>query len=187
MELTHIIQGVCVVTFTSLAAICDLRFKKLPNVLTVTALGCAVLFHLGAGAVHEGWLGAARGLGTCLGGFATGFGILWILWAIGSGGGGDVKFMAALGAWLGAWATLEVFLVSAVLVVIGSIGVLVWEFFRLGLRRSRERYFDPSGAAGAGRKKTAEPERRVRRRLMPFGVPAALATWLVLCWQIQKW
>lgn len=187
MDLTHTIEVVCVVLFTAVAAVWDLRFKKLPNVLTVTALGCAVLFHLGAGAVNGGLRGTGQELLTCLGGFATGFGLLWMLYAIGGGGGGDVKFMAALGAWLGAWATFEVFIVTGLLVLIGSIGVLTWEFLRLGLRGARARYFSRNRPAEPGRKKVSETERRVRRRLMPFGVPAALATWLVLCWQIHQW
>ena len=184
MESTRFAEIGCVVVFTAVAAVCDLRTKRLPNILTVTALGCALLFHLVAGALEGGWAGMGRHLLLSLGGFCTGFGILLVLWLIGSGGGGDVKFMAALGAWLGAWLTLEVFLVSAMLVAGGSILVLAWEFCRLGMRRSRERYFEQGGRTGDG-KKVSETQRRVHRRLMPFGVPAAIATWLVLGWQIQ--
>lgn len=174
METGRIILLVCIVVFTALAAVCDVRTKKLPNALTVPAFVAAIIFHLCYGLVTAGFGGAGHQLLFALGGFATGFGILLVLWLIGSGGGGDVKFMGALGAWLGPVLTVEVFLVSAAIVVLGAMGVLVWEFCRLGIRRSRERYLESRGP-GAG-----SPERRTRRRLMPFGVPAALATWLVL-------
>ena len=185
IQTSNLVLIACVVVFTAAAAICDLRTKRLPNLLTVTAFAGAILFHLCKGAVEAGWAGAGKELLISLGGFGTGFGILFVLWLIGSGGGGDVKYMGALGAWLGAVLTLKVFLVSAFLVLVGACGVLVWEFFRLGFRRSRARYIESGGEVGG--RKISEEQRKTRRRLLPFGVPAALATWLVLCWQIQKW
>ncbi len=185
IQTSNLVLIVCVVDFTASAAICDLRTKRLPNVLTVTAFAGAILFHLCKGAMETGWAGAGKELLISLGGFGTGFGVLFVLWLIGSGGGGDVKYMGALGAWLGAELTVWVFVISAFLVFVGACGVLVWEFFRLGFRRSRARYIE-SGSAERGRN-VSEEQRKTRRRLLPFGVPAALATWLVLCWQIQKW
>ncbi len=179
MQTSHWVLIACVVVFTALAAILDLRTKKLPNLLTVTAFATAILFHLCVGAVTGGWAGAGQRLLFSLGGFGTGFGILLVLWLIGSGGGGDVKYMGALGAWLGAVLTLQVFVVSAFLILIGACGVLVWEFFRLGFRRSREKYVE-SGSLQGGRN-ISEERRKTRRRLLPFGIPAALATWVVLC------
>jgi len=175
----RVIFIVCVVVFTVVAAVCDWRTKRLPNVLTVTSLAGALLFHAVSGAVSGGFGGAFQQLGFSLAGFATGFGILLIMWLMGSGGGGDVKYMGALGAWLGAMGTLKVFLVSAVLILICSVAVLAWEFCRRGFRRTQERYVDRAGK-GAGGGAEAELRRKQRRRLMPFGVPAAIATWLVL-------
>ena len=172
----RVIFIVCVVVFTVVAAVCDWRTKRLPNVLTVTSLACALLFHVVSGAVAGGSWQAVQQLGFSLAGFATGFGILLVMWLMGSGGGGDVKYMGALGAWLGAVGTLKVFLVSAVLILICSVAVLAWEFCRRGFRRTQERYVDRAGKAGT----EAELRRKQRRRLMPFGVPAAIATWVVL-------
>lgn len=87
----------------SLAAIgCDLAARRVPNTLNVAILGAGLAFRLLAGgltAVGWGVLGALAGLALLVPIYARG----WI-------GGGDVKFVAAAGAWLGPlgslWATL---------------------------------------------------------------------------------
>ena len=84
---------IAVLVFTIIAMVTDLSTRKLPNWLTVPAFVAAIVFHT----FTSGW----RGLGLCMGGFAVGFGLLLVLWLIGGGGGGEVKLMGALGAWLG--------------------------------------------------------------------------------------
>lgn len=168
----------CVVIYTALAALLDWRTKRLPNWMTVSALAAALLYHAATGAAGGGVAGAASSLLFSLGGFATGFGILFVLWAIGGGGGGDVKFMGALGAWLGAAMTVQVFLLGALLVLIGSLAMLGWEFARLGMGRAKDRYLSP--------RQGSDERQRVRRRLLPFGVPAMVATWLVLAASFLK-
>jgi prepilin peptidase CpaA len=168
----------CVVVYTALAALLDWRTKRLPNWMTVSAFGMALVFHITTGGLSGGVSGACSSLLFSLGGFATGFGILFVLWAIGGGGGGDVKFMGALGAWLGAAMTVQVFLLGAVLVLIGSLAMLGWEFARLGMGRAKDRYLGP--------RQGSDERQRVRRRLLPFGVPAMVATWLVLAASFLK-
>lgn len=175
----RILLIICVIAFTLAAAVCDWRTKKLPNRLTVTAFVCALLFHLIYGMTQGGLRGAGQQLVFALAGFGTGFGILLVMWLMGSGGGGDVKYMGALGAWLGAVLTLQVFLVSALLVVVGSMMVLAWGFVEKGLIRTRARYIEQGGEHPA-KSAEASQARRTRRRILPFGIPAALATWVVL-------
>jgi prepilin peptidase CpaA len=173
----------CVVAFTAVAAVLDFRTKRLPNWLTVTAFFAALLFHIIYGWSQGGFGMAGQHFLFAMGGFATGFGILFILWVVGSGGGGDVKFMGALGAWLGAMMTLYVFVVSALLIVLGSAAVLTYQFCQKGFNRTRTQYIESGRADGkrhAPAGDVSEQRRRTKRRLMPFGVPAALATWLVL-------
>jgi len=177
MSPDRIILVVCVVTFTALAAVTDWRLKKLPNKLTVTAFVAALVFHLIYGFVRGGAVGAGQQLLFSLSGFGTGFGILFVLWLIGGGGGGDVKFMGALGAWLGAVLTFQVFIVSALLIGVGGILVFARGFIDTGMMQTRARYLEKSEQP---RSESDQQRQRVRRRLMPFGVPAALATWVVL-------
>lgn len=186
MDVAHVVMIVCVLVFTATAAICDIRTKRLPNALTVPAFVAALVFALVSGAVDSGIAGAGNQFLWALAGFGTGFGFLFVLWLIGGGGGGDVKFMGALGAWLGAWLTLQVLLISTVIVACGALFVLAWEFCRLGVSGAQRRYLSPSGRQQALAKAQKEHKDQARqkvavgRRLMPFGVPVALATWMVL-------
>ena len=100
METPHIIFFACVVIYTLVAAMIDWRTRKLPNKMTAPALVAGVVFHAVWGWFEGGGAGVVSHLLFAAGGFALGFGILFVLWVIGSGGGGDVKFMAALGAWI---------------------------------------------------------------------------------------
>jgi len=181
---------VCVVAFTAAAAAVDLRTKRLPNSLTVPALVAALLFSLIAGWTRQqGLYGAGQYLLGALAGFAVGFGILWVLWMIGGSGGGDVKFLGALGAWLGAGSIVEVLIVSAVLSLMLTLLTLAIQFVRLGPGGAKRRYLTPRREDKKNRRsdELAEHLRQkqmVRRRLVPFGVPVALATWIVLAVQL---
>lgn len=180
MDLSQILQillVICVGLFVAIAALWDWRTNRLPNSLTVTAFAAALVFHFIQGAVEGGLRGIGDGLLTALAGFATGFGILFVLWLIGGGGGGDVKLMGALGAWLGPSPTLWVFLISAVLVLFGTMGVLVWQASRIGINRTRARYFNRQQTSKQGKL-----EQGRRRRVMPYGIPVAVATWCVLAY-----
>ena len=165
-----------VAAFTAAAAISDWRTRRLPNWLTVPAFVLAVLTHTAVNGL--------AGLGFSLGGFATGFGILLVLWLIGGGGGGDVKLMGALGAWLGTTLTLSVFLVSAALAAVATAALFLAGLLGRGLGFVRGRFLTAGSARrpdrrdheGSGRVERQGP----RRRLMPFAVPVALGTWLVL-------
>lgn len=176
MEVSSLFFVALVALLTLTAATIDLRTRRVPNWLTLTGLGGALLLHLVM-------LGPA-GLGFALLGFGTGFGLLLILWLIGGAGGGDVKLMGALGAWLGVSLTWRVFLVSTAVAAIAAGTVLVASLMSRGFRHVRRRYL-ASGSAGRpnANKATDEARRRAdkqRRRLMPYAVPVAVGTWLVL-------
>lgn len=136
------------------AALLDLRSRRIPNWLTVPFLFVGFAFQI----VWQGW----EGLTFALVGFATGFGVLFVLWLIGGGGGGDVKLMAALGAWLGPKLILITFLLSAVLVLLAAVATWVVR------------------GAGTLAARPDEPRKKRPRQRVPYAVPLALATWLVL-------
>jgi prepilin peptidase CpaA len=171
---------VAVAAFTLAAAVTDLRTRRLPNWLTVPAFAAALVFH--------GVSGGLSGLGEALAGFAVGFGALFVLWLIGGGGGGDVKLMGALGAWLGPKGTLLVFFLSAVFALIGTAGVVMVELVRHGFQGARSALAPRSGESQARRKtkKNAESPQPRRRRVMPYAAPVAVATWLVLAWRFLQ-
>ncbi len=184
METPQVVLLVFVVLFTLLAAAWDARSKRIPKFLTVGAFLLAIVYHIVFGALEGGLVGVGSHLLTAAGGFATGFGILFVVWLVGGGGGGDVKLMGALGTWLGVWMTFQVFILSAVLIGMATIGILVWHMCTAGFGKTRRRFLSgkkeaPKGSSRANREKF-EREQKTRRRLMPYGVPVALATWVVL-------
>jgi len=83
--------GALAVAFS--ACVVDVRFRRIPNALTLGAAGAGVVFHLVAG----GW----SGLLTAATGGLVGLAVFLPFFALRGMGGGDVKLMAAVGIWLG--------------------------------------------------------------------------------------
>ena len=77
-------------TFLTLACLSDLRTRRIPNVLTISAALAALLFHLLTG----GW--PAAGWGAA--GLFLGAALFFPMFALRGMGAGDVKLLAAVGA-----------------------------------------------------------------------------------------
>jgi prepilin peptidase CpaA len=118
------------------AAICDLRRGTVFNWLTYPA----IVVGLGLGAVEGACAGDVKeGLLNHVLGFGFGFGVLFAAYLLGGMGGGDVKLMAAVGAFLG-WpgalhAVFYSFLVGAAVGLImvvwrGQTWVALWRLWR---------------------------------------------------------
>ena len=75
------------------AAACDLRTRRIPNLLTFGAAGTGLIYHLI-------W-GGFGGFGHSAAGWFVGALVFVVPFALRGLGGGDVKLLAALGAWIG--------------------------------------------------------------------------------------
>lgn len=75
------------------ACVTDLRSRRIPNILTFGAAAAAMVFHVSSG--------QSAGLLQSLEGWLVGAAIFFVPFALGGLGAGDVKLLAALGAWLG--------------------------------------------------------------------------------------
>jgi prepilin peptidase CpaA len=151
--------------FTLITAAIDVRTRRLPNVLTVPACLLGLAFHLVVGFFKGGITGLGEGLLFSVGGFAVGFGLFFLMWMAGSASGGDVKFMGAIGAWLGPMPTIYVFVVGAVYVLLVSILLRIWGWMQIGK--------DPAGGLAGW-------TNRHGQRVMVWGLPIALAVWSVM-------
>jgi len=80
--------------FLFFAVASDVRFHRVPNLLTLPALVFAL--------IGSPLIGASAGLNDTLIGAGLGFALLIGPYAVGGVGAGDVKALAALGAWVGA-------------------------------------------------------------------------------------
>ena len=94
------------------AAVTDLRWRRIPNWLTLPALPVGLIAQAAYG---EGFL---QGLLGALGGFAA----LFVLFAIGAGGGGDVKLFTVVGSFVGFHNLGVVFVLVA---IIGGIAGMI--------------------------------------------------------------
>lgn len=179
-HIQYILFAGCVGLFTLAAAVFDLRSRRIPNTLTVPVFVLGWVYQ----AVFNGWSGFTDAGAA----FALGFGILFVLWLIGGGGGGDVKLMGALSVWLGFRPTLLVLIISTVFVAVGTLIAVAWQT-TLGSRRQEagrkrqdaagRRQEETRPADGASRDRTPR-----RRRMMAYALPVALATWIIVLW---KW
>jgi prepilin peptidase CpaA len=97
-----------------IAAGIDWRERRIPNWLTVLMAISGIVTSFQAGHVASPFQAVL--------GMVVGFGILFVLFAMGALGGGDVKLVAAAGVWLGPIIIVKVFLVAA---IVGMIIVLI--------------------------------------------------------------
>ena len=170
----------------AVSAYIDLRSMVIPKWITVP------LFFAGlvGNAIRGAWLGSlgvevwslpagfgyglVDGLLFGLAGAASCFAILLILWALRTCGGGDVKLFAAVGAWLGPWLGLYTFGVS--------LFVLVFFFTAAIIRKTAT----PHEVANEFKKsRSAAANARAPRLRVPYSLPIAVATLLVLVWAFR--
>lgn len=156
------------------AAVQDFRTRRIANYLTfpLLAAGVARAIVAGGGAVEQ-----------CMLGILLGFGLTFVLFAMRALGGGDVKLLAAIGAWLGPWTTLGVFAVAAIIgmgiVVLqagaqGRLGILLRNSALLTLAVVHVDQFGMQNVVDTG---TASES---VRKPLPYAVPIFAATVFIL-------
>lgn len=160
------------------AAVEDWRTGRIRNWLTLTLALSGLVQSLQL-------FGAARTVppGTAVLGLLTGFGLTFLLFAIGALGGGDVKLLAGLGAWIGPGPVLAVFLAER---VIGMLIVLAQAAaagrIRVLFRNSAVIAVNLVHLRDLGTDHVTQVGRACRSvdRPLPFAVPTLAATLLVL-------
>ena len=170
----------CVMTAMLVAATAiDLRSHRIPNLISLGGLLAAlVLAATGHGAVT---------LGPALTGMAIGFFLLLPLYAKGAMGAGDVKLMAAVGAFLGGPA-LALGAVAGTFMAGGVLG-LGYLAVRRGAAATARRYRAELkiGALGGGWKGLMTPDPAAAPLRFPYAAAIAAgalsALWFAPFWQ----
>ena len=97
-------EGVLIASL-AIASVLDCRLKKIPNVMILAMALTGLGFNVITGGPH--------GLFQSILGFMLGLILMFLPFCLGGMGGGDVKLMAAIGAFVGPSTLLYVFLASA--------------------------------------------------------------------------
>jgi len=121
--------------------------------------------------------------GQALAGLGVGFAIPFVLFALGALGGGDVKLLAGIGAWIGVAGVIQVFLGAA---IVGLVIVLVQcayqgKLFAL-FRNSAVVAMSLMHVGELGVQHAAETGQACRSidRPLPYAVPVLVATLVVV-------
>jgi len=159
--------------FVVLAAASDIRQHRIPNHLTVPAALLGVAFH----AVFPYFLFGGWGALMSLAGLAVGFCVLLLPALLGGGGMGDVKLLAALGAWLGPMMLLAALATSIVAAALIAMITLTTHTASKGVRATQKKYLAVGQRLGVRRRGTS--------RILPFAVPVAVSTFCIMAYVVM--
>ena len=156
----------------------DIKTRRIPNYLT---LGCAL-----AGLAYQLGFYGLKGLGNGFLGMGLGLVLLIFFYLRGGMGAGDVKALAALGAWLGPWQTFLLFIYMA---ISGGVILVVLLWWRGLLWGAFRQIWGSLVSWVLLRPHPSEPKSAASPALNP-GVPYAVALAMgmaALCFSIISW
>lgn len=160
----YLLAGAVLVTF--LGAVTDVRSARIPNRLTYSALGAALLVRIG--------LMGLTGLKSGAIGILIAGGAFCLLFMLGAMGGGDMKMMAAVGAWVGGTHILTVLIAIG---LAGGVLAIVSMIFNKQLLQTLRNTVHLIGYLASGLQ--PHPEMNIQApgsRRVPFGVAIAMGT-----------
>jgi prepilin peptidase CpaA len=158
----------------AVAAVIDARQRRIPNWLT---------FGLMAAGLCRAALISPSAFGHSMLGILVGGAIPLVLYAMSAVGAGDVKLLAAIGAWVGPGPAVLIFMVQAVLgLVIVITQALAQRRMGALLRNSALIVTSFAGASELGLQNAVDSGKSCQsiNRPLPFAVPVFVATLIVL-------
>ncbi len=166
-----------VTIFVLLVALSDWRARRIPNVYVFPAIVLGLALH-----ATRGW----NGLEFSLKGLGLGFALLILPYVFGGMKAGDVKFLAAIGAWVGATDVLRALLMTVLLYpLLAIVPVLRAGKLKITLLRFGRVFFNFLGFFLPGFKLYAQQlesrdDKSIASVQTPFGVAIAAGTLLAL-------
>jgi prepilin peptidase CpaA len=176
----QIVEAVLIIVLLA-AAVFDVRYRRIPNWLTVggVVLGIAINAVIGP---------PLAGIGFALAGLGVAFGIYVLLYALRAMGAGDVKLMAAVGALVGWERWFGIFFITALiggvmaLILVVARGRIKKTLFNLGFILSEMTSLRPAYLA------REELDVKNKKALgLPHGAVIAVSTvfYLALCVRLK--
>lgn len=161
-------RSLLLIAIVLIAAATDARALRIPNYLVLLAGISGLAFNF--------WYGGSPSLAMAMLGSLTGFALLIPLYAIGGMTAGDVKWLAALGAWYGPKGILSIFILSGLILGSIALGFLLVNRLR-----------PPSSVPDAPLTSNVDdlfisPERRLK--LIPYAIPVALGVCIAEFWRL---
>ena len=174
-----------VVAATLVASITDARTFRVHNIITIPLLLTGLIYHT----VVDGM----AGFSFSVAGAVVGFCFLIIPYAMGAMGAGDVKLLAALGAWLGVGTTGAIALVACVATGVYSLICLMlrggWREAWLNIQvsafrvRALGRHLASDQVTESIQEMRQHPE--YRKRLIPFSVMLGIGVVVIIAIQLS--
>ena len=140
-----------------MGAVSDARSRRIPNWLTFSGLAAALITRL--------LLGSWAGLKSGIIGMMIASGVFFVIFLMRGMGGGDVKLMAAVGAWVGSGQAFPILFTAAV----AGAGLAI---FYLVFEKRRQRSARDSSSFASDRTQLQGTAR------VPFGIAIAASTLL---------
>jgi prepilin peptidase CpaA len=179
MPAPHLSLAVSVLTFVTAAAVTDFATHRIPNRLTVPAAVAALAIN--------GILGGFAGAISSAAGLALGLAALLPLFLTRQFGAGDVKAVAAVGAFLGPQGILPAVGFTLLAGVLGGMLVLIarggWGALRSMVSRWMFRAYVLCTTGGAAN--VSAPAGDASRIRFPYGLAIALGTGTALLWELR--
>ena len=164
------------IAISSVAAMTDIRSRRIPNWLTYSAM------LLGVG--HHTLANGVQGLLFSAGGLFLGLALLIVFYLAGGMGAGDVKLMGAVGALLGPKGVFIAFIFTALVGGIYAIILLLVRFRVTGTAIRLSTMFS-SLQYGTGLTSLSADQTR-KMPVLNYGVAIALGVFLSIIWNVYE-
>lgn len=168
MSQIYVLPTLVVLAASCVAAVTDVWRFKVYNALTFPLLAAGLIYHT--------VVGGTAGLSASFTGMLFGFGVLLLPYMLGGMGAGDVKFVAAVGAWVGFEPMISILLIGCIATGLYSFVIIVyhgsyrraWINFQLMIVRLTMigRHFGADDNVETVQAMAAKDDRR--QRLIPF-------------------
>lgn len=176
MTLDALIRFFPLVLLLTWAVVEDLRARRIPNWLSFTLALSGLALSITS-------LRPDMTIGQSLGGLLVGLTLPLVLYVLGALGAGDVKLLAAIGAWIGAGPVLVVLALTA---IVGGVVILlqgIWQRKTVAILRNSAVVainLIHVGRLGAEHVRQTGQTCRSIEKTVPYAVPIWIATVLTL-------